>query len=74
MDYSQRWKLVVNTNKNESYDFRKGGCITNNLMFYYNNNVIQIVSKFTYLGFVFTPGAFFSEAQDTLSGQALIKG
>ena len=39
-------------------------------MFYYNGVPLEIVSQFKYLGIVFTPGGSFSEAQNTLAGQA----
>lgn len=71
LEYCNRWKLVVNTNKTKIMIFRKGGRIPRNLAFYYNNSNIDIVSKFSYLGIDFTPGGSFSEAQSTLSGQAL---
>ena len=37
----------------------------------YDGTEIEIVSKFNYLGIVFSIGGSFSEAQHTLSGQAL---
>lgn len=49
---------------------RKGGRIPNDLRFYYDGNVIEIVKSFVYLSSVFTAGGFFSEAQNKLSGQA----
>lgn len=69
-NYCQRWKLTVNTNKTKIMIFRKGGRLPTNLKFYYNNSEIEIVTKFSYLGIVFTPGGSFSEANNTLSGQA----
>lgn len=50
--------------------FRKGGMLRQNLAFFYDGEQIEIVSKFKYLGIVFTPGGSFSEAQNTLAGQA----
>ena len=50
--------------------FRKGGILPRNLKFYFNNEEIEIVNKYSYLGIVFTTGGSFSEAQITLSGQA----
>ena len=50
--------------------FRKGGRQTSK-HFYYNGKRVDIENKFNYLGIVFTPGGSFSEAQTTLSGQAL---
>ena len=68
--YCQRWKLIVNTNKTKIMGFRKSGRIPNNLRFTYNNAEIEIVTKFTYLGIVFTSSGSFSEAQNVLAGQA----
>ena len=56
-------------NKTKIMIFRKGGewgLLRRNLMFYYN----EIISQFKYLGIVFTPAVSFSEAQNTLAGQA----
>jgi len=36
--------------------FRKGGRVNMNIRFIYKENVLEIVSKFTYLGIVFTTG------------------
>ena len=57
--YCQRWKLVVNTNKTKILIFRKSGRISQRLNIYYNNNIIEIVNKFSYLGIVFTAGGVF---------------
>jgi len=51
--------------------FRKGGRLSQNLRFLYDGTDIEIVSKFNYLGIVFSSGDSFSEARHTLSGQAL---
>ena len=50
--------------------FRRGGILLINLVFYYDGEPLEIVSKFKYLGVVFTAGGSFSEAQNTLAGQA----
>ena len=50
--------------------FVKGGILPRNLRFFYNNQEIEIVRSFSYLGIVFTPGGSFSNAQTTLAGQA----
>ena len=36
----------------------------------YEHQVIEIVKTYKYLGIVFTTGGSFSEAQNTLAGQA----
>ncbi|MCG8032789.1 MAG: hypothetical protein JAZ03_11525 [Candidatus Thiodiazotropha taylori] len=69
-EYCQKWKLTVNPNKSKIMVFRKGGRLPQNLQFQYGDTVLEITSKFTYLGIVFTSGGSFSEAQATLSGQA----
>ncbi len=68
--YCKKWKLKVNTAKTKIVIFRKGGQLSRNLRFYYENNDIEIVKKFTYLGIVFTPGGSFNETQSLLAGQA----
>ena len=70
-DYCTRWKLTVNTAKTKIMVFRKGGRLPNNLRFQYKDSCIEIVSKFKYLGIVFTSGGSFNETEKTLAGQAL---
>ena len=50
--------------------FSKGGHLRQNLSFKYSHVDLEIVSKYTYLGIVFTTGGLFNTAQSTLSGQA----
>ena len=69
-NYCNKWKLKVNIGKTKIMVFRKGGILRRNLKFYFNNEELEIVNKYTYLGIVFTSGGSFSEAQCTLSGQA----
>ena len=68
--YCKRWKLKVNTSKTKVMVFRKAGLLPRNLEFIFDNTVLEIVGKFTYLGVVFTSGGSFIEAQNTLAGQA----
>ena len=51
-------------------NFRKGGILSRNLKFYYNDEELEIVNTFSYLGKVFFPGGSFSNTQITLAGQA----
>ena len=51
--------------------FIKGGRISDDLSFTYGDMEMEIVSKFTYLGIVFTSGGSLNVAQKTLSDQAL---
>ena len=50
--------------------FRKGVILPRNLKFYYNDEELEIVNKFSYLGIIFSPGGSFSNTQITLAGQA----
>ena len=50
--------------------FRKGGRIPRDLVFIYDGEPLEIVKAFKYLGIVFTAGVLFSEAPNTLAGQA----
>ena len=69
--YCQKWKLSVNTQKSKVMVFRKGGVLRRNTHFHYGEHELEIVSKFTYLGIVFSTGGAFTEAQQALSGQSL---
>ena len=69
--YCQKWKLSVNTQKSKVMVFRKGGVLRRNSHFHYGEHELEIVSKFTYLGIVFSTGGAFTEAQHALSGQSL---
>lgn len=69
-EYCNRWKLKVNVDKTKVMVFRKGGTLPRNLSFYYNGQQLEIISKFRYLGVVFTAGGSFSETLNTLAGQA----
>ena len=69
--YCNKWNLLVNSKKTKVMIFKKGGRLPNNLSFTYGGDQLEIVKKFVYLGIVFTTGGSFSEAQNTLAGQAL---
>ena len=51
-NYCDRWKLTVNATKTKVMIFMKGGRVNRNIRFIYKENVLEIVSKFTYLGIV----------------------
>ena len=50
-EYSSYWKLNVNTQKTKVMIFEKGR--TTNLRFYYDNQELEIVDSFKYLGVTF---------------------
>ena len=69
-EYCLKWKLTVNTLKTKCLIFRKGRLPQREIIFYYNENELEIVKHFQFLGVVFSTGGSFTEAQTTLSGQA----
>ena len=69
--YCNKWKLVVNIKKTKVTIFRKGGIIRRNVSFTFDNETVEIVKSFTYLGIIFTTGGSFQSTFDSLSGQAL---
>lgn len=69
--YCDRWKLTVNEAKTKVVVFRKSGRLPNNLKFTYKGSEIEIVTKFSYLGILFTSGGSCFDTQKTLAGQAL---
>ena len=62
-EYCYKWKLTVNIDKSKVMIFRKGGRISDDLSFIYGDMEMEIVSKYTYLGIVFTSGGSFNVAQ-----------
>lgn len=63
--------MQVNKEKTKVMVFRKGGLLPRNLKFLFDDSELEIVGRFCYLGIVFTTGGSFSDAQNTLSDQAL---
>ena len=57
--YRNRWKITVNIEKTKIMVFRKGGILPRDMRFLYNDQVVEIVKSFSYLGIVFTPGVLF---------------
>ena len=51
-DYCQYWGLVVNTEKTKIVVFRKRGHVLPSELWYYNNQVLEVVDDFNYLGTV----------------------
>jgi len=66
-----KWKLSVNTSKTKVMIFRKAGRLPANVEFHFGEHKLEIVSKFVYLGLVFTTGGSFSDAKTTLACQSI---
>ena len=70
-DYCNRWKLIVNVEKTKVMIFKKGGRLRRGINFRYDGKELEIVNKFCYLGILFSPGLSYTDAHNTLAGQAL---
>ena len=69
-NYSNRWKLKINTNKSKILVFEKGRRRANE-RWIYGNAEIQQTNAIPYLGIVFTQGGAMTTAQKTLSEQVM---
>ena len=70
-EYCSMWKLKVNINKTKAMIFSRGRS-NDDIVFRYNNEVIDIVKKFNYLGIVFSKGGSFVEAMKNNVKKAMV--
>ena len=70
-EYCNKWGLLVNVDKTKCLVFKKGGKKSILDKWHYNNQEIETVTTFKYLGFVFSSTGTFSKGIDNtiLSGQ-----
>ena len=57
--YCEKWKLTVNITKTKVMIFRKRKDTGKNVFFYYDNQKLDIVHEFKYLGIVFNYNGTF---------------
>ena len=69
--YSKLWGLTVNVNKTKTMVFNKGNRFINNVQFYFDNNLIETVKQFTYVGVLITPNGKFKQNQNNLKNKAM---
>ena len=62
--------MKVNVAKTKVTVFRKGGILLRSLTVNYDGETLKFVSRFKYLGVVFTSDESFANAQSALSEQA----
>jgi exonuclease III len=61
--YCNTWGLQINIEKSKVMVFNKAGRVLNDqFSFKYNNNVLEMVSSYKYLGLLFTPAGKFNPA------------
>ena len=69
--YCQKWNLTVNVDKTKIVVFRKAGHLAHNESWTYNNQDVEIVPTFNYLGIVLSSGGSFIPATKTLADKGL---
>ena len=69
--YCQKWNLTVNVDKTKIVVFRKAGHLAHNESCTYNNQDVEIVPTFNYLGIVLFSGGSFIPATKTLADKGL---
>ena len=72
-DYCKKWKLKINTLKAKVMVFSKCGKISN-CIFKFNNNTLECVKNYKYLGIEFSSFASFTLAKVSLFKKKLIFG
>ena len=70
-EYCSMWKLKVNINKTKAMIFSRGRS-NDDIVFRYNDEVIDTVKKFNYLGIVFSKGGSFVEAMKNNVKKAMV--
>ena len=65
-EYCCDWGLDVNVDKTKCLVFKNGGRSNVNDVWYYNGNIIETISYFKYLGFVFSSTGKFKNGIDNL--------
>ena len=70
-EYCERWGLEVNTDKTKVMVFRKQVRVERDINFYYDDQRLEIVDDFNYLGVVLNYTGSFTLNQQNLSGKGL---
>ena len=69
--YCRKWNLTVTVDKTKIVVFRKGGILAQNERWTYDNQEIEIVSSFNFLGIDLSSGGSFIQATKTLADKGL---
>ena len=68
-EYSAAWNLNINTSKTKIVVFRNRGKLQRKDVWLYNNEVLDIVDEFDYLGMMFNYNGKFAKTQKHASEQ-----
>jgi hypothetical protein len=69
--YCEKWNLVVNVAKTKMIVFRKGGFLRKSEVWCYNNERIDVVDIFVYLGLLFVSNGKFLKTTQLLAEKGL---
>ena len=70
-DFYNKWGLVINTDKSKIMTFSKTGRLTKNkFKFNIDNDELEYVKQYKYLGVIFSSNGKFSATEKTLSMKA----
>jgi hypothetical protein len=72
--YCVKWNLVVNVTKTKLMVFRRGGVLKANEVWRYNNEHIDVVNVFVYLGLLFASNGKFLKTTQLLAEKGLKAG
>jgi len=69
-EYCDKWRLTVNLKKSKIIVFRKGGRLKHSENWVWKGSKIEVVSKYNYLGVIFSSSGIWYQAQKYISDQA----
>ena len=69
-DYCKKWRMNVNLTKTKIIVFRKAGGLKKSEKWFWNGQKIEIVSKYNYLGVMFSSSGVWFQAQKFISEQS----
>ena len=69
-EFCLRWSLKVNINKTKVIIFNKSGKILKGFSFNFDDQIVEVVNEYKYLGIIFKPCGSFTEAINYLCKKA----
>ena len=69
--YMVKWRLTVNVSKTKVVVFRRGGRLSQNDVFFYGDQMLEIVGSFDYLGVNLATSGKLSCTQQNLADRGL---
>ena len=69
-EYCRKWKLKVNLKKTKIIIFNSSIKSNCKYKFYFDNNIVEIVNRYCYLGIIFTNNCSFKQCSENLQAKA----